>query len=450
MVVTVAPSGDTTGATDRAAIQAAIDAATGAWSQATQYFATAEPVEVTLLGKYYINAALTLKDGVHLKGYGWFATSIHLAAGSNSRMLTSSALIWATLSAIQFDGHVELQTGGDYVVAIDTGFVVPVAGMAWPYVKDVLVQNADGTGFYFASVEAHISGCFAYRSGNNGFECSATDMFFEFCTAGETKNIGFLVTGSAHHFSDCKSWWSGYYTANRAAGGSKTGMPADVLNFTTWDVRGNENQFANCDGQDSRGSTWLVRGNQNVMNVQADAADGPCLQFIGGKYNTVRLNIGGGSSHGMQATHAVGFWGNGEVGNIIEANWTEPDTANVALALAANVVTSRANSIKIGTPDAIRVVTYAATVTPSVVNGGPSVTLTGPITVANPAADRFMNGIEMVIELIQDATGGRAVTWGSAYTSMTAIDTAPNKTNQWTVRCTGMTGRWVQTHFVSF
>jgi hypothetical protein len=59
-------------------------------------------------------------------------------------------------------------------------------------------------------------------------------------------------------------------------------------------------------------------------------------------------------------------------------------------------------------------VTYAASVTiePADIDFA-QITLTGAITVANPT--RKAAGLEIVIEFIQDATGGRVVTFGTDF-----------------------------------
>ena len=63
-------------------------------------------------------------------------------------------------------------------------------------------------------------------------------------------------------------------------------------------------------------------------------------------------------------------------------------------------------------------ITYAATVTPNPNIGGSRkiITLTGPITIANPPASARELGKMLSFLFTQDATGGRVVTWGSPRT----------------------------------
>jgi hypothetical protein len=67
---------------------------------------------------------------------------------------------------------------------------------------------------------------------------------------------------------------------------------------------------------------------------------------------------------------------------------------------------------------AVVAVPYAATVTPALPAGGDALynvgTLTGPITIANPAGTPS-DGQHIQFAFVMDATGGRAITWGSQY-----------------------------------
>ena len=63
---------------------------------------------------------------------------------------------------------------------------------------------------------------------------------------------------------------------------------------------------------------------------------------------------------------------------------------------------------------AVHLLTYGATITPDLAAYKDfELTLTGSPTIANPA--NATSGMTFVLELIQDGTGGRTVTWGSAY-----------------------------------
>lgn len=74
--------------------------------------------------------------------------------------------------------------------------------------------------------------------------------------------------------------------------------------------------------------------------------------------------------------------------------------------------------------------------------------MTGPAQIANPANRSGVTGEEIMVELKQDATGGRTVTWGGDYAEgMTAINIGPYRSNRWTFVWSG--GKWKQTSFAS-
>jgi hypothetical protein len=76
-------------------------------------------------------------------------------------------------------------------------------------------------------------------------------------------------------------------------------------------------------------------------------------------------------------------------------------------------------------------ITYAATVTPNPNSGGSRklITLTGPITIANPPAASQKLGAMLSFLFTQDATGGRVVTWGSDYPVSWTPTTTTGKRN---------------------
>jgi len=77
------------------------------------------------------------------------------------------------------------------------------------------------------------------------------------------------------------------------------------------------------------------------------------------------------------------------------------------------------------TNDGYYTITYSATITPDLTNGtSQRSTLTGNVSIANPiyTGRSIEAGHKFRIRITQDGTGGRTVTWGSAFTGLTDQD----------------------------
>lgn len=82
------------------------------------------------------------------------------------------------------------------------------------------------------------------------------------------------------------------------------------------------------------------------------------------------------------------------------------------------------------TRDQVAAVGYAASYTPNpLMPGRKIITLTGNITIANPSAVGRYVGCPLSFLFIQDATGGRTVTWGSDFQVNWTPTTTANKRN---------------------
>ncbi|MEC4238278.1 hypothetical protein [Pseudomonas sp. DSV-1] len=74
--------------------------------------------------------------------------------------------------------------------------------------------------------------------------------------------------------------------------------------------------------------------------------------------------------------------------------------------------------------------------------------MTGPVQIANPTNRAGVTGEEIMVELVQDATGGRTVNWGVDFAEgMTAINGGAYRSNRWTFVWSG--GKWKQSTFAS-
>lgn len=431
----ITASGDTTGATDTPVIQAAIDAATAAGGG-----------KVLLDGTYWINAALTLKSGVFLIGYGWSRSIVNLATGANSRMVelpsTTPSPIYFGIQDIKFDGYKENQTAGDAAIYVNLGTApAGISGCTVPFFQRVMVQYAWGHGFYIGTaVEGRFYDLYAYRCGNNGiYAGGSSDRWFVQCTAGQNKNAGiFLAGGNGDRFHACKSWESGKQAARGVQ--SPSTVTATAPNY---DLAGRNHRFIDCEAQDAPAEGFIIRTKNSQFTIHSDANDGAHIRLQGAQGNDIRLLCGDGTSHGTTADAVVNVWDTATIQNIVRATF---DTyGNMTAQAIQGGGISDNNDFIIGTPDALYTSVYAATITPDPVKGYVGVTLTGNVTIANTATDRKVPRMEFDVWLTQDATGGKTVAWGTDYLGVSAADTTANKVNRWRFRCRGT--KWYQVSY---
>ena len=445
----VPASGDGTGATDTAAIQKALDAA-----------GTAGGGIVWLDGAYYLNGPVYLRTGVSLRGTGW-KTVVHLAKGANSSMIVApNDAYWYEIRDMQLDGHKEDQTGGNAGIELlsNTTPDGEMASCGVPFIERVLVRYTYGHGIYSKAVEARHSQCFVFRAGGAGFYADRSDMWYTDCTVGESYSHGFHFTGSGTEcrLSGCKAWWPGYGAA-RGQFAWKTNT-ATLLNPSAcsyyFEQGADHQQIVNCESQDAAAHGFYIASSLNRIHGMVGRNEGSCV-YITGRYNNVDIGVadpapisGGLRANPDSLAHVtkepnyvrVGWSGGTSGSHFIQKGLTGSAVGDVVH--AGNTVIMGAERGQLDRA------TYAATLTPDpIITGGLSTTLTGNITIANPADDRTGNGMEFTVKLTQDETGGRTVTWGNRYVGVGAINTAPSKTTLWTFRC--IDSKWVQVAYAA-
>jgi hypothetical protein len=175
----------------------------------------------------------------------------------------------------------------------------------------------------------------------------------------------------------------------------------------------------------------LNGASRNMIDVQVSKWS----NFIGPPSRIYALNSAGGSN-------------TGNVVRIAGANpGAHPPVYNTAYSLLAGTATEAGNrfDLECEDPQALQNLTYASSITPNPYLGGMiSCNLTGNITI-NDTADALGQsvghiGSEMLISLKQPSGGGATVTWGSAYTAATAINTAANARTTWRFKCLSYSG----------
>jgi hypothetical protein len=265
-VTQLSPSGDTTGATDTGAIQAAL------LSFGTLAGWSAGLAGVVLLGpgQFFISNTLVVPPGVHLVGAGWGATQILLVTGSNCDMIqwasyqssTQAAILGVSASAI---GNA-FWAGTRYLNLHGDAFHTTVAGYhhginvtsnpllttapsdpdfdLMPTIENVWIEACTGDGYFHAGR----SGAFLKRvwsSYNNGVGFTPSfDTTMQGCLS-EGNGAGIYLNHSSNLGSGVKvynnldlTWVSG--TSYAPASGSQTSVcvSAGVMYFCIAAVSG--------------------------------------------------------------------------------------------------------------------------------------------------------------------------------------------------------------------
>lgn len=448
----VPASGDTTGIADTQAIRAALDTA-GAEGGGI----------VWLDGTYYTNSPLILHTGISLRGTGWHRTVIHLAPGSNcSMILAPEGTYWYEVRDLQIDGHAEDQAGGFAGIETQSGTAPDgeMASCGIPLIERVLVRYTYGHGIYSKSVEMRHLNCFIFRTGGHGFYADRTDMWYTDCTVGESYGHGFFLSSNASEcrLSGCKSWWPGYGNERGSFAwkeAAHTLLNPDSSSYFV-DTGAGHQQIVNCESQDAALHGFVLRSARNKIDGSVGRNEGSVLVLGGGaNQNLVRLMVSHHSpvSVGLRASpdSLVAYEGGGGSRNDVEIGWVDAGgTHQIMAGQTASPGDSNhtSNRVIMGSPEATVTRTWASTVTPDPIRGGVMVTATGDTTIANPPIDRMGHGMQFTISITQDATGGRAVTFGSRFAGAEAVDTGANRTTVWVFRCVG--ARWVQTAHVTY
>ena len=215
----VAPSGDTTGATDVAAINAAI----GSGSVAVQLKA----------GTYYVNAPIVLQKNTHLAGVGMRATIIQLANSANCNVVRNfvspDGIVgngeFVAIRDMTIDGNNTHQTATSYGIYFATNPQWSGATDDECYdphneVSNVFIVNIrnDAVNTYGRG-EHRFTNVVAYECWGNGFNIGSSDTFLIGCSAGNIGLAGFnFNAGGYATLTACKAFVCGTVTSASGIG----------------------------------------------------------------------------------------------------------------------------------------------------------------------------------------------------------------------------------------
>ena len=225
----VPPSGDTTGATDTAAIQAAIDA-TGAVQLAA--------------GTYYTNATITL-DGNYESVFGSGLKTIISPVNDTFSVFKVDDADYFTFANFRIhQGLTGIELNEASRGTIDSVMIWDTASHGIDATANCWVVSIRGGGVFYAGGTVTPANNINYRSESSGFECNALSLHG--VTISNSYGHGVAFEGGLFHCSGCTFESNGDATTDYAS----LYFPAENYGVTGIDISGN--YFENPDGHSIR------------------------------------------------------------------------------------------------------------------------------------------------------------------------------------------------------
>ncbi|HVS78815.1 MAG TPA: glycosyl hydrolase family 28-related protein [Candidatus Saccharimonadales bacterium] len=430
---------------DTDAIQAAIDAAAGDGGGKV-YFPNAT----------YITSQLTIKNHVWLQGEGWYSSVLKLKAGTNDHMLvnyvssngTEANAEFIRISDLLLDGQQSLQTGGTshgiyftsnplYTQATDDDWFDTNQIIERVRVQDFLNDGINCSG----RSQMQIRGCVALGNSGNGFSPSF-DTHIDSCDAGGNGLTGFFIQAANVMVTNCKAFYSG-------AEGYFTGETDDITQGYGFRVTAGDTSsamgvtLAGCIAQDNYAAGFELDVVQQVTlvgciadsNSKSGSSDYPGFDLYNAHYCTLKGCVA--FERLVDGTHSLQQNAlkirSSSANNRIELTHSAGDSgaglATISDAVASDSDAVAGNQILINNESGVQSVAYASSITPDPYAGSEIIvgTLTGALTVNAPSNGHTGSHLRFVFT--QDSTGGRVVTWNSAFKTNWSPTTTNGKVN---------------------
>lgn len=438
------------GSTDNTTvIQTALNAAAGT--------ATTASGLVHLPKGFIVTGPLNVPHGVTLKGCGPRATTLLLnttAATATSLIKNSQFATMCSVSDMRLDGQksgqgVKLQRG---LVFDGGGSNGSGAGnLEYTDVRcqahNLVVQNFSDDGVTLTGRGAcQINSIQCWNNGGHGFNLGI-DSIVSDCDAGNSAKNGFNIAGNPK-ISNCKAWFSGWndgaqITANYTAGadygngfhfnGSTSG--AGATNIEAQDNARAGIYLEDCDRVDITG--WTSDSNNN------NTVAGPTTYSNIEIKNTYDSCITGGFSFDRNANarrpRYAATLGSGS-NNIVLQYMVQGFTNGAADYLDPGSVTY-GNTLTIGNCEGSVDQSFASTFIPDNTAGAfiHVGALTANMTVSPP---RMQTSALLSLHFVQDATGGRTLTWNAVYNTAWQPSSAPSAVSTITFKWNSANGAW--------
>lgn len=401
---------------DTAAIQAALDAAVGQVPGTSADNDDSGRIVQLPPGRGKVRGTLEIPANVQLRGHGPSATYLlrDNATGTTTPVVTVERSgvqqVVSDLGIIVNDTSVDgLSIAGGGGASILSDMRVVVRDVVIVGGRDGLVSaSVDGQGN-----ETRLSRVTTMRTARHGFVIGTTDAFIEGCTAAQAGDgdvagyqsdpiRGFWTTGTNSRIYGCKA-----YGVHGTAGGVGFEIAP-------------RSELSCCEAQDCSGSGFVFPGGGDAgiaSGILIDSCGSYALN-IGGPYWQVDALVITRPGGLYTTPYAYRFEAGQVVGTRLRLRTRS--VTNLCPANPANVPDGVV--LDIDNRYGVQSVAYAATITPDPWAGQDLYvgTLTNNITLANPATGPSLDtphqrGMRLGIQLVQDATGGRDITFGANY-----------------------------------
>ena len=374
---------------------------------------------------------ISVKPRVYLRGLGMFTTILKQKANSTGPVVRAhySSDAGATdpngqfigVFDLQIDGNRANQTAPNHGLHLEpnppTPAVKPAADLFWDshnLVQNVRITECKGNGVYSAGrSENRLINVVVYKVDLHAFQVHY-DTWLIGCTGSWAGLAGFYMKDTSSCIvADCKAFYNGQTTP-------ASGYGFIYNNCHSMVCVGNQSQ-------DNRGGGYQLDNNCKNIELAGCVADSNSTSGIGtypaydlwdSSYNTLvacaatERRADGTNSWQRNALRVR----NNSFYNKIFINHVAVNGATIGSPLAAAAVQTNHIEINGSRCTASELLTYAVSITPDWSTASVKfITLTGNLTLANPTVANPPPGTRMAFVLTQDATGGRTVTFGSAF-----------------------------------
>lgn len=422
---------------------------TAALAAAKSQTLTGATAAVWVPGGNYTVGPLVLGNRVTIRGAGPATSRLYLRAGSTAPLIgiethaRACGVFDLTLDgnrgAVSSANALGLYFNNSAAQDSDTSNGLAEYVDSRHFAHNLIIQNCAGTGFKQLGRGTTIgSNIQSWYNAGHGFDVDV-DSSYTNCDSGAAGLDGFIIRSGSNRFSNCKAWYSGQV--------STTGSETDGTGHGFHLMNGlySANTFASCGAQDNARAGFYLKntGRQTLSGIECDSnntanlghAGVEIIDSYGNRFSGYSWDRGANTVHQIAGLRVLGGYGhNVDV------------TCDGLQYMSQGYFTTDSYpfgcDIKIGAKDGLVTNSYVATWTPDVYSGHYQLmALTGNVTVNAPTRAHF--GQTVTFGFSQDATGGRTVTFNSAYRTSWSPVTTANRLNTISFLYNGSI--WIQT-----